>query len=70
MSTSVPSNDSSGGTQGDPAARPTSPGPDPDDLNQGRPSGGDRAEREADVDADVVPGTPRNPGPNPDDLDQ
>lgn len=67
MSTSVPSNDSSGGTH-DPAAHPTSPGPNPDDVDQDRHPDADRAEHDADVDA--VPRTPPNPGPNPDDLDQ
>jgi hypothetical protein len=68
MSTSVPApgNDSSGGVHGSPSGRPTSPGPNPDDLDQGQHADADRADR----DTDAVPRTPRNPGPDPDDLDQ
>lgn len=66
MSTAVPASGPASDDASSAAARPSSPGPDPDDINPDHDSGdlpatgGDAAQ----------PARPTSPGPNPDDLDQ
>ncbi|VTR76369.1 hypothetical protein [Cellulomonas hominis] len=73
MSTSVPStgptpdDQSSGAALPASSGHPTSPGPNPDDLDDDRDADDARTHGAATA---TPPVTPTNPGPNPDDLDQ